>query len=177
MLLSVVWFILFKLQTFPLILAPQFYNDTIYYICFVIAAVLTLSCDVVHKIALQCSIDIFFIDWEKSRGKLASNSRGRAVADAYAPISIWRSVYISKVWKKLQNSSIVSTEITYLLVLFFTVGLNLYLIDISQIENQPIYSAFFQTTPIFRFALVILCWIPAYALQVLFCFHFVSNFF
>jgi hypothetical protein len=47
----------------------------------------------------QSSIDIFVIDWERSKGKLVSSQNEKPTQ---ASVSVWRSIFMANQWNALQ---------------------------------------------------------------------------
>ena len=76
---------------------------------------------VLEIIYSQSKIEIFFMDWEKTRGKLANtkNAKGKAL---HAPISAWRSFFVANEWNELQSQRRINVPFTIILTLFILVG-------------------------------------------------------
>ena len=76
---------------------------------------------VLEIIYSQSKIEIFFMDWEKTRGKLANtkNAKGKALQ---APISAWRSFFVANEWNELQSQRRINVPFTIILTLFILVG-------------------------------------------------------
>ena len=67
----------------------------------------------------QCvALDIFFVDWEKSKNRRQSDKRGKKKW----PVSVWRTIKVANEWMKLQTSRRASFEVTLMSVLFLFVG-------------------------------------------------------
>ena len=72
---------------------------------------------VVAKLVLdQCSVDIFFIDWERAR---ASSTRHRA------PVSVWRTLFVANEWNELQTARKTNINFVLLCMAFVLVGYKL----------------------------------------------------
>lgn len=54
---------------------------------------------VCSELVKQCSVDLFFVDWERSKGKLSSKTSD---SQDLAPVSIWRSIFMTNEWSDLQ---------------------------------------------------------------------------
>lgn len=102
------FFIFFKMQSNVHLLLPidrpEFGSDNDYY---PFEALLQLCffgqiCRLLEIIYVQCSCDIFFVDWEKPRGKVASK-RGDGTKTRFAPISVWRTIFMANEWNELQQ--------------------------------------------------------------------------
>jgi meckelin len=52
----------------------------------------------IHILYRQSTVDLFFVDWEKTRGKLMPRGQEKA---ANAPISVWRSLFAVNEWNEL----------------------------------------------------------------------------
>ena len=51
----------------------------------------------------QCRVDVFFIDWERPRGKSRSvGSSGEKQQEA--PVSIWRTYFCANEWNEIQTT-------------------------------------------------------------------------
>ncbi len=67
-----------------------------------------LKCiDLVHLFVSQCTIDIFFIDWERGRRSGTDNAKGDAKAAKAAALkdtpSIWRTYFCANEWNEIQT--------------------------------------------------------------------------
>jgi meckelin len=84
---------------------------------------------IAHVLWRQCQVDVFFIDWEKSHGRLVDLSPDGGEAgsqkDVMAPVSYWRNIFITNEWSELQTSRMVNVELTLLGLVFLLRGLNL----------------------------------------------------
>jgi len=65
-----------------------------------------------YLIYRQCRVDLFFIDWEKSKGR-------------YADVSMWRTVMITNQWIKMQASRKTTIEFNLFVIGFLLLGMNL----------------------------------------------------
>lgn len=50
----------------------------------------------------QCTVDMFFMDWERPHGRLQATGELGAGGPRNSPISVWRSLFIAHEWTKLQ---------------------------------------------------------------------------
>ena len=79
----------------------------------------------------QCNIDAFFIDWEKSHGALKQPAVNEHVEEGgeskenMAPVSYWRSIFITNEWSELQTARMVNVELTLLGLVFLLRGCDL----------------------------------------------------
>lgn len=59
----------------------------------------------------QCTTDVFFIDWEKPKGRMVvSDPSGGQAATAEGtlkvpPVSIWRTYFVANEWNEIQVGS------------------------------------------------------------------------
>jgi len=66
-------------------------------------------------VLLQTNIDIFFMDWEKPRGRIQSK-RGDGTKTKFAPISIWRTIFMANEWNEIQLLRRYDLELALLLL-------------------------------------------------------------
>ena len=71
----------------------------------------------------QCTVDIFLIDWERSRGVLlTTNQNPESIATpttVTAPVSIWRTYFVANEWNEIQSLRKLNPTLLLLLVLLF----------------------------------------------------------
>lgn len=72
----------------------------------------------------QCTIDIFFIDWERPRGLLLTSSQPTGSTQATpttatAPVSIWRTYFVANEWNEIQSVTKINHTLLLSLVLLF----------------------------------------------------------
>lgn len=105
------WLIFFKLQDTVFILLPAenrqdgmgFYY---YPVRTLIISLWIFQTGVIAKLVVdQCSVDIFFVDWERAR---ASSARHRA------PVSVWRTLFVANEWNEMQTAR--KTNVTFVLL-------------------------------------------------------------
>ena len=56
-------------------------------------------------------MQIFFIDWERSRGRIMKGARGSST-----PVSVWRTIFMANEWNELQTVRKTSIELTLICV-------------------------------------------------------------
>ena len=76
---------------------------------------------VIEIILQQTGVEIFFMDWEKTRGKLANTKDAKGKAQQ-APISAWRTFFVANEWNELQSQRRINVPFTIVTMLFFLVG-------------------------------------------------------
>lgn len=98
-------------------------------------------------IVLQCRVDVFFVDWEKSQGRLIDETGDGAGEEGeehhstkghYAKISFWRTLFITNEWAELQTARMVNTELTLLSLVFLLRGCNLDNLATAQPEVESL---------------------------------------
>lgn len=124
------FFIFFKLQSNVHLLLPlnreEFNIENDYFpfqivlkICF-FGQTLRLA-EIIWK---QTSCDIFFVDWEKPRGKVASK-RGDGTKSRFAPVSVWRTIFMANEWNEIQTCRKYNVTFTLLLLGALLIGADL----------------------------------------------------
>ncbi|XP_029598947.1 meckelin-like isoform X2 [Salmo trutta] len=74
-----------------------------------------------HKLIQQLSVDIFFIDWERPRGKANKTIQGNGIGEAKhdpSPVSIWRTYFVANEWNEIQTIRKISPTFQIMAVLF-----------------------------------------------------------
>ncbi|KAK1806669.1 hypothetical protein P4O66_005174, partial [Electrophorus voltai] len=73
-----------------------------------------------HKLLVQLSVDIFFIDWERPQGKASKPVNGPGeVKTPASPVSIWRTYFVANEWNEIQTIRKISPTFQVVSVLFF----------------------------------------------------------
>uniref|UniRef100_A0A8C9X1H5 Transmembrane protein 67 n=1 Tax=Sander lucioperca TaxID=283035 RepID=A0A8C9X1H5_SANLU len=73
-----------------------------------------------HKLILQVSIDVFFIDWERPRSKANRTVQGTNIPKRDpSPVSIWRTYFVANEWNEIQTIRKISPTFQIMAVLFF----------------------------------------------------------
>ena len=72
----------------------------------------------------QCTVDVFFIDWERPRGVLLTSSQPVGAnqatpTTATAPVSIWRTYFVANEWNEIQSITKINHTLLLCLVLLF----------------------------------------------------------
>ena len=62
-------------------------------------------------------VDIFLIDWERPRGKIAGSAGQMAGKDV--PVSIWRTYFVANEWNEIQTKRKINPTFQYFAVVFF----------------------------------------------------------
>ncbi|KAM9805983.1 meckelin isoform 3-T3 [Syngnathus typhle] len=140
---------------------------------YIICAFVLKAMQFLHKLIMQLSVDVFFIDWEKPRTTATRTvtARGQQKQDL-TPVSIWRTYFVANEWNKIQTIRRTRPTFQIMAVLFFieVLGFSEYtfkepqtlLKDSSQMDNKPSYST------ILRYGLASTLWLCIGFLQVIF---------
>eukprot|EP00697_Spironema_sp_BW2_P015520 gnl/Spiro4/6408_TR3288_c0_g1_i1.p1 gnl/Spiro4/6408_TR3288_c0_g1~~gnl/Spiro4/6408_TR3288_c0_g1_i1.p1 ORF type:complete len:1031 (-),score=347.92 gnl/Spiro4/6408_TR3288_c0_g1_i1:172-3186(-) len=146
------WFIFFKSERQAKVLLPLDSDASTLLVIIYVA----FACKVVRlldRLHTQANISIFFIDWEKSRGKLLGQQ-------TYAPVSFWRTIFIASEWNRLANMPVVNLAVSLLWLLFFLGGLNWYYLSTAQ-PNIHDTSATAPLSQVLQWSVAIAIWLVA----------------
>jgi meckelin len=111
--------IFFKLQENVFMLLPMENREdgmgfNYYPVRTVVITMWVFQTGVIGKLVLdQCSVDIFFVDWERAR---ASSTRHRA------PVSVWRTLFVANEWNEMQTARKTNINFVLLCMAFVLVG-------------------------------------------------------
>ncbi|KAK4828231.1 hypothetical protein QYF61_024726 [Mycteria americana] len=116
---------------------------------------------VLQLLVSQLTIDIFFIDWERPKGKVLKAVEGEGVIkSAAAPVSIWRTYFIANEWNEIQTVRKINP-------LFQAVGFsNLALMDSSSSLTRSSESYIAPWSRILRFGVSSALWLAIAFLQI-----------
>ncbi|XP_069076570.1 meckelin isoform X1 [Pleurodeles waltl] len=113
------WLIFFKAQQYVFVLLPL-PDDEKSFVTYVSCAFVLKAIHFVHKLISQLSVDIFFIDWERPKGKVLKSFDGESgIKSSVAPVSIWRTYFIANEWNEIQTVRKINPLFQVLAVLFF----------------------------------------------------------
>ena len=121
---SFYFFLFFKMQDNINLMLPvsreSYGSDNDYFgfymtlqVCFI--GQICRMCEIVIQ---QSNVDIFFLDWEKPRGKVASK-RGDGTKSKFAPVSVWRTIFMTNEWNEMQKER--RYDIQFALLLLATI--------------------------------------------------------
>ena len=65
------------------------------------------------------TVDIFFVDWERPRGKVVQSGDAKEKTQNEAPVSIWRTYFVANEWNELQTTRKINDTFQVITVLFF----------------------------------------------------------
>uniref|UniRef100_A0A8C7QCR9 Transmembrane protein 67 n=1 Tax=Oncorhynchus mykiss TaxID=8022 RepID=A0A8C7QCR9_ONCMY len=160
------WLIFYKAQHFVSVLLPLPGLQEERFVAYVGCAFALKTVQFLHKLIQQLSVDIFFIDWERPRGKANKTIQGTP-----SPVSIWRTYFVANEWNEIQTIRKISPTFQIMAVLFLleVVGFSsLALRDPwSDLQRPPqSYSPPYSLT--LRYGLAATLWLCIGLLQIIF---------
>ncbi|XP_075438837.1 meckelin isoform X2 [Ascaphus truei] len=173
---GVYWLILFKGQQSVSVLLPlpdEENNFVIYVGC----AFALKALQFLHTLILQLTVDIFFIDWERPKGRALKSEGG--MKSGTAPVSIWRTYFVANEWNEIQTVRKINPLFQVLAVLFFleVVGFqNLALMDPSSSLSRNPKDYIAPWSRILRYGVGTALWLTIGFLQTLFFSAFYERF-
>nr|XP_046188373.1 meckelin isoform X1 [Oncorhynchus gorbuscha] len=171
------WLIFYKTveaQHFVSVLLPLPGLQEERFVAYVGCAFALKTVQFLHKLIQQLSVDIFFIDWERPRGKANKTIQGNGNGEAKhspSPVSIWRTYFVANEWNEIQTIRKISPTFQIMAVLFLleVVGFSsLALRDPwSDLQRPPqAYSPPYSLT--LRYGLAATLWLCIGLLQIIF---------
>ncbi|XP_037984807.1 meckelin isoform X2 [Motacilla alba alba] len=168
---GIYWLVFFKAQQFVSVLLPLPSQEEDF-VTYIACAFSLKALQFLHLLVSQLAIDIFFIDWERPKGKVLKAVEGEGVTkSAAAPVSIWRTYFIANEWNEIQTVRKINPLFQVLAVLFFleVVGFsNLALMDASSSLTRSSESYVAPWSRILRFGVSAALWVAIAILQVIF---------
>ncbi|XP_074941492.1 meckelin isoform X2 [Phalacrocorax aristotelis] len=166
---GIYWLVFFKAQQFVSVLLPLPSQEE-YFVTYVACAFSLKALQFLQLLVSQLTIDIFFIDWERPKGKVLKAVEGEGVIrSAAAPVSIWRTYFIANEWNEIQTVRKINPLFQVLAVLFFleVVGFsNLALMDSSSSLTRNSESYIAPWSRILRFGVSAALWLAIAFLQI-----------
>ncbi|XP_015341443.1 meckelin isoform X2 [Marmota marmota marmota] len=173
------WIIFFKAQKSVSVLLPMPVQEE-RFVTYVGCAFALKALQFLHKIISQITIDIFFIDWERPKGKVLKAVEGEGgVRSATVPVSIWRTYFVANEWNEIQTVRKINPLFQVLTVLFFleVVGFkNLALMDSSSSLSRNPSSYIAPYSRILRYAVTTALWLVIGIIQIVFFAAFYERF-
>ncbi|XP_078397364.1 meckelin [Cetorhinus maximus] len=166
------WLTFFKGQRIVSALLPTPSQEVFFTLCVVSAFVLKLL-QLLHKLETQLTVDIFFIDWERPKGKIVKSVAGGGdIKTSPAPVSIWRTYFVANEWNKIQTIRKINPIFQIIVVLFF-----LEVAGFANLTSRTPYSNLKRTAEsdvvpssrILRFSVASSIWLIVGIIQVVFC--------
>ncbi|XP_035678877.1 meckelin-like [Branchiostoma floridae] len=109
------WLLFFKRQDQVYLLLPTPAQEETFIIYLSVAC--ALKClEMLHFLFTQMTIDIFFIDWERPRGKTADVEGGNGKSQS---VSMWRTYFVANEWNEIQTTRKSNTVFQLFAVLLF----------------------------------------------------------
>lgn len=146
--MSIYWLIFYKGQALAFVTIPNVKEEESYRIILIVAFFLKLI-DVIHLILVQCSYDIFFIDWErpknfgtsqaasydhgftlkvgKSSDRIQDESKRPLTEESaiHSKVSCWRTLFVANEWNEIQTFRKINPTFQLIALLFFLKVINL----------------------------------------------------
>ncbi|EPQ15786.1 Meckelin, partial [Myotis brandtii] len=173
------WLIFFKAQKAVSVFLPTPTQEERFG-TFVGCAFALKALQFLHKLVSQVTIDIFFIDWERPKGKVLKAVEGEGgVRSATVPVSIWRTYFVANEWNEIQTVRKINPLFQVLTVLFFleVVGFkNLALMDSSSSLSRDPSSYIAPYSRILRYAVSSALWLVIGMIQIVFFAVFYERF-
>ncbi|XP_037236867.1 meckelin isoform X1 [Falco biarmicus] len=167
---GIYWLVFFKAQQFVSVLLPLPSQEEDF-VTYIACAFSLKALQLLQLLVSQLSIDIFFIDWERPKGKVLKAVEGEGVIkSAAAPVSIWRTYFIANEWNEIQTMRKINPLFQVLAVLFFleVVGFsNLALMDSSSSLTRSSESYIAPWSRILRFGVSAALWLAIAFLQIM----------
>ncbi|XP_029307433.1 meckelin isoform X2 [Cottoperca gobio] len=113
------WLIFYKAQQFVSVLLPLPAQEE-QFVTYIGCAFALKAVQFLHKLILQVSTDVFFIDWERPRSKASRTMQGAGEPKRDpSPVSIWRTYFVANEWNEIQTIRKISPTFQIMAVLFF----------------------------------------------------------
>ncbi|XP_051879525.1 meckelin [Pristis pectinata] len=166
------WLIFFKGQRVLSVLLPTPSQET-HFICSVASAFSLKFLQLLHKLGNQLTVDIFFIDWERPKGKIVKSIAGGGdIKTAPAPVSIWRTYFVANEWNNIQTIRKINPIFQILAVVFLLeiVGFaNLTTMDPYTKMGSSAESSVTPSSRILRYGVAATIWLSVGLIQIIFC--------
>ncbi|NWU61460.1 MKS3 protein, partial [Pterocles burchelli] len=176
---GIYWLVFFKAQQFVSVLLPLPSQEEDF-VTYIACAFSLKALQFLQLLVSQLTVDIFFIDWERPKGKVLKAVEGEGVVkSAAAPVSIWRTYFIANEWNEIQTVRKLNPLFQVLAVLFFleVVGFsNLALMDSSSSLMRSSESYIAPWSRILRFGVSAALWLAIATLQIIFFSVFYERF-
>ncbi|XP_068942742.1 meckelin [Petaurus breviceps papuanus] len=173
------WLIFFKAQKTVSVLLPTSDQEE-NFVTYVGCAFALKTLQFLHKLVSQVTIDIFFIDWERPRGKILKAVEGEGnLQNAAVPVSIWRTYFVANQWNEIQTVRKINPLLQMLTVLFVleVVGFKkLALMDSSSSLSRKTNDYIGSYSRILRYAVSTALWIVIGLIQIMFFTIFYERF-
>ncbi|XP_053251610.1 meckelin isoform X2 [Podarcis raffonei] len=176
---GIYWLIFFKAQQYVSVLLPLPSQED-NFVSYIGCAFALKALQFLHLLVSQLTVDIFFIDWERPKGKVLKAVEGEnGVRSISAPVSIWRTYFIANEWNEIQTIRKINPLFQVLAILFFleVVGFsNLALMDSSSSLKRSPESYIAPWSRILRFGVSAVLWLVIAIIQVIYFSVFYERF-
>ncbi|XP_033011462.1 meckelin-like isoform X1 [Lacerta agilis] len=176
---GIYWLIFFKAQQYVSVLLPLPSQED-NFVSYIGCAFALKALQFLHLLVSQLTVDIFFIDWERPKGKVLKAVEGEnGIRSISAPVSIWRTYFIANEWNEIQTIRKINPLFQVLAVLFFleVVGFsNLALMDSSSSLKRSPESYIAPWSRILRFGVSAVLWLVIAIIQVIYFSVFYERF-
>ncbi|XP_053401621.1 meckelin-like isoform X2 [Mercenaria mercenaria] len=171
------WFIFFKRQSVVYLVHPTDKQLRDWLGLFGAAFALKFL-EVAHMIFMQCSIDVFFIDWERSRGVVSNSAETTKTKEV--PVSIWRTYFVANEWNEIQAVRKINKTFQVWAAVFFLVVVGFENTatkdpDGSVTKDSNAYKA--EYSRVYRYAVAVLVYVVIGVLQWIFFTFIYERFF
>ncbi|XP_056619132.1 meckelin isoform X2 [Triplophysa dalaica] len=165
------WLIFFKAQQFVSVLLPLAAQEE-RFVVYVGCAFALKTVQFLHKLFVQLSVDIFFIDWERPRSKASKHVEGSGEGKSQAsPVSIWRTYFVANEWNEIQTIRKISPTFQVMAVLFFLEVVGFSSLALRDPSSNLLRSPDAYTPPyslILRYGLASALWLSIGLIQIIF---------
>ncbi|XP_069778007.1 meckelin isoform X6 [Narcine bancroftii] len=165
------WLIFFKGQRVLSVLLPT-PTQEIHFICSVASAFALKFLQLLHILVNQLTVDIFFIDWERPKGKIVKSIAGGGdIKTTPAPVSIWRTYFVANEWNNIQTIRKINPTCQILAVVFLLeiVGFaNLTTMDPYPRLSSSAESSVIPSSRILRYGVATTIWLSVGLIQIIF---------
>ncbi|XP_043922225.1 meckelin [Protopterus annectens] len=176
---GIYWLIFFKGSQLASVVLPSGSEETVF-ITYVGCAFGLKALQFLHKLISQLTVDLFFIDWERPKGKvLKSIEGGGDIKSAPTPVSIWRTYFVANEWNEIQTVRKINPLFQIFAVLFFleVVGLsNLAIMTPSANVTASFDSTLTPQSRIVRYGVTTAVWLVLGLIQIIFFSFFYERF-
>ncbi|XP_060906552.1 meckelin [Labrus mixtus] len=173
------WLIFYKAQQSVSVLLPLPAQEE-QFVTYIGCAFALKALQLLHKLILQVSVDVFLMDWERPRSKAGRTVQAAGESKREpSPVSIWRTYFVANEWNEIQTIRKISPTFQIIAVLFFLEVLgfsNLALRDPwPTLERSPeAYTPSYSL--ILRYGVAATLWLCIGLLQVIFFTVFYEHF-
>ncbi|KAJ3164138.1 Meckelin [Geranomyces variabilis] len=159
------FFFAFHTQTTLKVLLPFAARDITLYRAALLSILACFGLTILRKLHQQCTIDVFLIDWEQSKGRLTRADTPTS-PPRLAPVSVWRSVFLANEWEELQTYRRVNVEISLLAMYFVFEGLSVRYAAVARPSWTDLAPG--KESTVMLFAIEAMMWLALAGVQMLF---------